>query len=147
MKYAKYAVVVLALALVMGFTAAPAAAEERFTGSFTLTTDAYWGDKLLTPGDYRISVNLDHRPGSHMATITAEGFSSSIVTGASMEEPVSNSSSLLLEKVNGVFVIRQLDAGLARRSLRFVVSKNVRANGEQASPNVKLTMPVTASGY
>ena len=147
MKYAKYAVVVLALALVMGITAAPAAAAEQYTGSFTLSADAYWGSKLLPAGDYKISVNLDKQPGVHQATVYSESLRSTIVAGPSMNEPAANQNSLQLEQINGVYVIRQLDAGLAGRSFRFIVAKNARAHAEQSSASAKLTVPVNASAY
>lgn len=142
MKYAKYAVIVLALALVMGFTAAPAAAQERFVGSFSLSTPAYFGQTLLQPGDYKILVSIDWRSGAHPVEVRSEGFRTFILTGASMNQPVSDRSFLQVERINGVDVIRGLDAGSAGRSFRFVVAKKVHATSEAAS--AKMTIPVTA---
>lgn len=145
MKYAKYGFVVLSAALIVGFTAQPAAAQQ-FTGNFTLATEAYWGSTLLQPGDYKIAVNTDVAHRVRQAVVTGEGLRRAILTGPTYKEPVSNQSQLELEQINGVYVIRQLDAGLVGQSFRFVVSKNARTHGEQTTASSTMHVPVVTNG-
>jgi len=144
MRYAKYGFIVLTLALVIGFSAPRAAAQEQFTGNFTLTTEAYWGGTLLPPGDYSIAVSLD-KTMVHEVRVKGEGIRASILTVPISTEPVSDRNKLELDAINGVYVIRQLDAGLVGQSYRFVVSKNARAHAEQVSAASHVTVPVAAS--
>lgn len=145
MKYAKYGFVVLTLALVMGFTTPRAAAQEQFTGNFTLTTEAYWGATLLPPGDYSIAVSLGKASSVHEVRVTGEGVRASILAGPVVDEKISDRNALELQQINGVYVIRQLDAGIAGESYRFLVAKNARAHAEQASTASRMTVPVSAS--
>lgn len=146
MKYAKYGLAVLTLALVMGFTTPRAAAQEQFNGKFTLTTEAYWGPTLLPPGDYAITVSADMTSGVRPVEVKSESMHASILTGPVNPEPVSEHNAIELEQINGVYVIRQLDAGIVGQSFRFAVSKNARAHAERTSTSAMLTVPVTTSG-
>src|SRR5579864_663879 len=145
MKYAKYGFGVLTLALAMGLTTKPAAAQQAFTGHFTLETEAYWGAKLLPPGEYSILANLDPTSLIREVRVTGDGVRASVLTANTLGEPVSDHSKLRIEQINGVNVIRQLDAGLVGQSFRFGVSKNARVNAEQASVSSQkqLTVPVS----
>jgi hypothetical protein len=145
MKYAKHGFLVLTLALVAGFTAPRAAAQQAFTGSFTLESEAYWGPTLLPAGQYSIIANLDPTSTIHLVRVLGEGVRASILTGAVLAEPVSAHSKLQLQQINGMNVIRELDAGLVGQSFRFSVSKNVRGH-EQTSTTAMTTVPVSTSG-
>jgi len=145
MKYAKHGFLVLTLALVAGFTAPRAAAQQAFTGSFTLESEAYWGPTLLPAGQYSIIANLDPTSTIHLVRVLGEGVRASILTGTVLAEPVSAHSKLQLQQINGMNVIRELDAGLVGQTFRFSVSKNVRGH-EQASTAAMMTVPVSTSG-
>jgi len=149
MNYAKYGLLVLTLAAVVGFTAPPAAAQAAFSGHFTLESEAYWGQVHLAPGEYTLLVNLDPTSLVRSVKITGEHVRTTILTGASMSAPASDRSKLELEQINGVNVIRQLDAGLVGQTFRFPVSKNALRNIEQASTSSPKTMtvPVSTSAY
>jgi hypothetical protein len=146
MKYAKYGTIVLALALVAGFSTRRAAAQELFKGTFNLTTEAYWGPTLLAPGQYSITMSVNQNQGARAISLVGEDVRASILTDWGNPERVSDRSALKLQQVNGVYVIRELDAGLVGRSYKFLVSKKARASAEQAGTMSHLTIPVSTSG-
>jgi hypothetical protein len=146
MKYAKHGFLVLTLALVAGFTAPRAAAQQAYTGTFTLASEAYWGPTLLPAGHYSIIANLDPTSAIHPVNIRGEGVRATVLSGAVMTGNVSTENKLQLQQINGVSVIRELDAGLVGQSFRFTVSKNARGHAEQASASSMTTVPVSTSG-
>jgi hypothetical protein len=146
MKYAKHGFLVLTLALVAGFTAPRAAAQQAFTGSFTLDSEAYWGPTLLPAGQYSIIASLDATSAIRVVSVKGEGVRASVLTGNVLAGRVSAQSKLQLQQINGVNVIRELDAGLVGQSFRFTVSKNARGHAEQASAASMKTVPVSTSG-
>lgn len=144
MKYAKYGFFVLTLALLLGFNAQPAAAQQAFTGHFSLPAEAYWGATLLPPGEYSLTANLNLTSTIHEVTVKSEDIRATILTCNMLAEPVSNHSALELEQINGVNVIRQLDAGIVGQSFRFSVAKQARASAERASATPVKSVPVSA---
>lgn len=146
MKYAKHGFLVLTLALVAGFTAPRAAAQQAYTGTFTLASEAYWGPTLLPAGQYSIIANLDPTSAVRAVNIKGDGVRATVLTSRGMTGNVSADNKLLLEQINGVNVIRELDAGLVGQTFRFSVSKNARGHAEQASSSAMTTVPVSTSG-
>jgi hypothetical protein len=145
MKYAKYGTMVLTLALIAGFGTPRAAAQDAFKGTFNLTTEAYWGPTLLPPGEYTITMSL-YPTGARAVSLVGEDVRASILTDWGIPEHVSHRSALKLQQVNGVYVIRELDAGLVGRSYKFLVSKKARASAEQTNTVSQLAIPVSTSG-
>lgn len=146
MKYAKYGTMVLMLALVVGFGTPRAAAQELFKGTFNLTTEAYWGPTLLPPGEYAITMSLDQTLGIREVRLFGEDVRASILTDYGTPERVSERSTLQLQQVNGVYVVRELNAGIVGRSFKFQVSKKARAGAEQPNAVSQLAIPVSTSG-
>lgn len=149
MKYAKYAFVVLTIALVMSATTQPAAAQQAFTGHFTLPAEAYFGPTLLPAGDYSIQANLDKTTSVREVVVRGDSVRTSILTSTIMTEPVSSQSRLEIQTINGVNVIRQLDAGLVGQSFRFGVSKKARTDVERASLSspTYVNVPVSSGAF
>jgi hypothetical protein len=147
-KYAKYATMVLMLALIVAFSTPQAAAQQLFKGTFNLTTEAYWGSKLLQPGHYEIAVTVDPARESQEVRLTATDFRTSFFSGPGISEQISDRNSLRLEYINGIYVVRSLDAGLVGHTYRFAVSKTARMRVEQASAPSQVTVPIaTSSAY
>ncbi|HVP47133.1 MAG TPA: hypothetical protein VMT32_11140 [Bryobacteraceae bacterium] len=146
MKYAKYGMMVLMLALVIGAGAPPAAAQEAFKGTFNLSTEAYWGPNLLQPGQYSIWMSLDQTQFVRVIRLTGDGVRATILTGPGTPEDISKHSTLQLEQINGVNVVRHLDAGIIGKSYGFTVSKNVRMKVERASAPSQITVPIATGG-
>lgn len=146
MKYAKYGTMVLTLAMIVGFSTPRASAQELFKGTFSLATEAYWGPTLLPPGDYSITMSLDQTRLTREVRLLGEDVRASVLTDYGTPERVSDRSFLKLQEVNGVYVVRELDAGLVGRSFKFLVSKKARASAERPNAVSQLTVPVSTSG-
>jgi len=145
-KYAKYGTMVLMLALLVGFSTPRATAQEAFTGTFTLQSEVYWGTTLLPPGTYTIAMGLDPSQTVRVLRITGDGIRAFLLTGPGTHEDVSAHSQLRLENLNGVYVVRHLDAGIVGQSYVFPVSKNVRMKVERASAPSQMSVPIAAGG-
>ena len=133
MKYAKYGTMVLMLALFVGFSTPQAAAQQAYTGSFDLPAETYWGSTLLAPGHYTIRLSLDPAQQIHVLSLQGDDRRAYILSGPPTLEQVSDRNELRLENINGVNVVRHLDAGLLGQSYVFPVAKNVRAQVHRAS--------------
>jgi hypothetical protein len=151
-KYAKYGTIVLVLVfMISAGTQQAAAQEETFKGTFNLPTEAYWGSTLLPPGEYSIALSLDQTRTVPLVRLTGDGLRAWILTGPAASKEVTEHSKLLLENINGVYVIRHLDAGIVGRSYVFAVSKSVYKNahmkavraGNEPSP---VSVPIAANG-
>jgi hypothetical protein len=145
-KYAKYGTMVLMLAFFVGFSTPQATAQQAYTGSFDLPAETYWGSTLLAPGHYTIRLNLD--PAQQVRVIRLQGDDRRVffLSGPPTPERVSERNELRLENINGVSVVRHLDAGLLGQSYVFPVAKNVRAQVHRASTSSQVVIPVSAGG-
>jgi len=147
MKYAKYGTIVLMLALFVGFSTPQAAAQQAFTGSFDLPAEAYWGSTLLAPGHYTIRVSLDPTKQVHSVGLQGDDRRVFFLSGPPTPDRVSDRNVLRIENINGVNVVRHLDAGLLGQSYVFPVSKNARTNVQRASTSSQtIVVPVAAGG-
>ena len=146
MKYAKYGTMVLMLAFVVGFSTPQAAAQTAFVGNFDLPAETYWGSTLLAPGHYTIRVSLD--PTQQVRVIRLQGDDRRVffLSGPPLPDRVSDRNKLRLENINGVNVVRHLDAGLLGQSYVFPVAKNVRMQVQRASTSSQVVIPVNAGG-
>jgi hypothetical protein len=146
MRYAKYGAMVLMLAFVTGITTPRAAAQEAFRGTFHLTAETYWGKTLLPPGPYTVTMSLDPAQRIRMVRLEGDGLRAFFLTGPPTLDRISHRSTLRLENINGVYVVRHLDAGMLGQSYVFPVSKNVRIKGERASAPSQVAVPISAGG-
>jgi hypothetical protein len=144
-KYAKYGTMVLMLASFAGFST-PAAAQEAFQGTFNLTTETYWGKTLLPPGPYKVTMSLDPAQRIRVVRLEGDGLRAFFLTGPPTLDRISHRSTLRLENLNGVYLVRHLDAGLVGESYVFPVSKSVRVKAESASAPTQVTVPISAGG-
>ena len=146
MKYAKYGTMVLMLALFVGFSTPQAAAQTAYVGNFDLPAETYWGSTLLAPGHYTIRISLD--PAQQVRVIRLQGDDRRVflLSGPPTPDRVSDRNDLRLENINGVNVVRHLDAGLLGQTYVFPVAKNVRMQVQRASTSSQVVIPVTAGG-
>jgi hypothetical protein len=132
----------LALVTLLGSTAAVASAS-TIHGSFALPEKAYWGDKLLPPGEYQFSVNREIT-GVNLIMLHGENFNAIVMAPAgSLDE--SKRNCLKLEEVNGTYVVREMLSSVPGNSFRFAVPKIVRDRTESARSS--LTVPISAAGF
>lgn len=137
---------VLMLAFVVAFSTPRATAQEAFQGTFNLQTEAYWGTTLLPPGSYSIAMGLDPTQRVRVIRLMGDGVRTFLLTGPGIPERISEHSALRLENLNGVYVVRHLDAGILGQSYVFPVSKNVHMKVERARAPSQVTVPVAAGG-
>jgi len=137
--------VLMFVALAIGVTAPPAAAQAGWKGTFNLPVDAYWGPAVLPAGQYTISMNTNASTSTRLVFLNGEA-QAMILAGAATPEQVSSHSALQLEETNGVYVVRRLDAGMLGQSYAFSISKAARMKTERAGSSTPLSIPVSASG-
>jgi hypothetical protein len=145
-KYAKYGTMALMLAFVVGFSTQRASALEAFKGTFTLPAETYWGTTLLPPGQYSIMMNLDATQTAHTIHLTGDGIRLNLLTGPGTPHSISDRSTLRLENIDGVYVVRHLDNGIFGQSYVFPFYKSVRMKVQRASAPSQVTVPVAAGG-
>jgi len=145
-KYAKYGTMVLMLAVFVGFSTPRAMAQQNFKGSFNLPAEAYWGTTLLAPGHYTINMSLDPTQQVRVVRLQGDDLLIYILAGPPTPDRMSERSTLRLENINGVYVVRHLDAGILGQSYVFSVSKNVRMKVQRASAPSQVSVPVVAAG-
>ena len=147
MKYAKYGTMVLMLAFLVGFSTPRAMAQQAFKGSFNLPVETYWGTTLLAPGHYTVNISLDPTQQVKLVRLMGDDMRVFILAGPPTPDRISDRNTLRLENINGVYVVRHLDAGIIGQSYVFPVSKSVRMKVERASsaPS-QVSVPVVAAG-
>ncbi len=128
MNVRKHLTICLALAaLALGLTTVNAKAQPVLKGNFELPTAAYFGDTLLQPGQYTISMSTEVRDIAHVPVIhlTGEGINKTFLAIA---RPQAETSRNVLDVVNidGAYVIKAFDAGTLGETFAFGISKNVR---------------------
>jgi hypothetical protein len=145
-KYAKYGTMVLMLAIFVGFSTTPAAAQQAFKGSFDLPGETYWGSTLLAPGHYSINMSLDPTTQVRVVRLQGDDRRVFLLSGPPTPDRVSNRNTLRLENINGAYVVRHLDAGILGQSYVFPVAKNVRMQVQRASTSAQVVVPVSTGG-
>jgi hypothetical protein len=124
-------------ALAVGVTANRAAADEVYKGTFGLQSAVYWGNVLLQPGQYTITLEqgVNSPPVFYLY---GEGVRTTFMTSAVRPDSAS-SDSLKIENINGAYVVRELDAGILGKSFAFAVPKGVRNNALDAGMAVGIS--------
>jgi hypothetical protein len=146
MRLQKHFILTLALAAtVLGVTASRAGAAEVYKGTFTMPVDAYWSGSLLHAGEYSIWMNSDYMMTS-VVHLRGENFQAAILTGAVTLRDASVGSRLVLEQINGTYVVRELKAGALGKDFRFGVSKVVQRQTEHASAGSPIKLAVAVGG-
>lgn len=130
--------------LALGLTTVQANAEPVLQGTFELPTAAYWGDTLLQPGAYTISMSLEMHDIGRVPTIrlSGEGVNATFLAVA---RPAAESGRNVLDvaNINGTYVIRAFDAGLIGESFSFGVTKSVKNKALRASAEPGVAVPVS----
>ena len=133
------------LGMALGVTAVHANAQPVLKGTFELPAAAYWGDKLLQPGQYTIwmSTEVHDIARAPMIHISGEGTDA---TFFAMAKPARESGRnyLDLANIDGTYVIRAFDAGIVGQTFAFNVTKSVRNKALRASTEPAMAVPVSA---
>jgi hypothetical protein len=120
--------------LALGLTAVQAKAQPVLKGTFELPTAAYFGDTLLQPGQYTISMSTEVRDLAHVPVIhlSGEGIHASFLAVA-RPEAESGRNFLDVANIDGTYVIRAFDAGTIGESFAVGVTKGVKSKALRAS--------------
>lgn len=131
-------------ALALGLTTARASAEPVLKGTFDLPTAAYWGETLLQPGQYSISMSTDAATTLPIFHVAGEGLTKTFLAIATPEVE-SKRNILEIANVDGTYVVQSFDAGVIGESFAFGVTKAVKAKALRASVEpIPVSVPVLA---
>jgi len=146
MKLQKHFILTLALGVMaLGVTTSRANADEVYKGTFTLPVEAYWSSALLHPGEYSISLDTNSSRNS-LVHLRGSNFHAMILAGSVTLHNTRKPSRLTLEDVNGVYVVRELQAGILGKDFRFQVSNAARRQADSAVNRQPLNIQVAAAG-
>jgi hypothetical protein len=131
--------------LALGLTSVKANAQPVLKGTFELPAAAYFGDKLLQPGQYTIWTSTEVRDIANVPVIhlSGEGVNASYLAIA---KPAAESGRNYLDiaTIDGTYVIRAFDAGSIGESFAFGVTKSVRSKALRASLEPAMAVPVSS---
>jgi len=136
-------------AFALGMTTTTASAQSVLKGSFELPGAVYFGDTLLQPGQYSISMSSEVHDMAYTQTIrvSGEGVSKTFLA-ISRPTRESGRTCLKITGIEGIYVVSSFDTGTLGRSYSFGVTKSVRNKLLRASAGPSIAVPVsTAAGF
>jgi len=136
-------------AFALGMTTTKASAQTVLQGSFDLPAAVYFGDTLLQPGHYSISMSTAVRDlaFTQKIRVSGEGVSKTFLA-ISKPTPESGRNCLKITGIDGTYVVSSFDTGVIGRSYSFAMTKNVRNKMLRASAGPSIAVPVsTAAGF
>ncbi len=135
-------------ALALGMTTTIASAQPVLKGSFELPTAVYFGDTLLQPGQYSISMNTEMRDLAYVQKISVNGEGvSKTFLAISNPTPESGRNCLKITRIDDTYVLAAFDSGILGRSYSFGLTRSVRTKILRASAGPNIAVPVfTAAG-
>jgi hypothetical protein len=145
MNVRKHLTISLALTgLALGLITVKANAQQGLKGTFELAEATYWGNTLLQPGRYTISMSTEAHDISRVPSIylSGEGVNAAFLAIAT---PAHSSGRNYLEiaNISGTYVIRAFDSGLLGESFAFGVTKSVKNHALRASTEPATAVPVS----
>jgi hypothetical protein len=122
----KLKVGLLALAIVLVAAAVPANAQQLYRATFTLPFEAQWGNTVVEPGEYTITV--EEALGQKLIRLHGSE-DLAIFAGISNSEPYGDNGKLVFVNVNGLYTLKAFSAAAIGQAFVFPVHK---AKGERA---------------
>ena len=131
--------------LALGLTTVRASAEPVLVGTFELPTATYWGDTLLQPGQYTISMSAQSHDIASVPVVrlSGEGIEATFLAIARPARE-SGRSSLEVANIDGTYVVRAFDAGIIGESFSFGVTKTVKNKALRASSQPTMSVSVSS---
>lgn len=121
----KFGVLALAIA-VMAVSAVPANAQQLYKATFNLPFEAQWGNTVMEPGEYTLTV--EQALGQKLIRLHGPA-ELAIFTGTSIPERYSENGRLTFVNVNGLYTLKSLTASAIGQEYQFPVHK---AKGQRA---------------
>jgi hypothetical protein len=132
----------IALLAALSLTPSHAHAQQ---GSFHLPVEAHWGNVVLPPGFYRISVPM-RASWPEIVELSSHGQTVSILPELETSQPASDHSYFSLVQTQGTYAIREFHAGASGKVFTFPVPKTVGHEAADAPQAQALRLPIGASG-
>jgi hypothetical protein len=145
MNVRKHLTIGLALTgLALGLTTVKANAQQGLNGTFELLETTYWGNTLLQPGRYTISMSTEASDISRVPIIhlSGDGVTAAFLAIATPAHQ-SGRNYLDITSIGGTYVIRAFDSGLLGQSFSFGVAKSVKNKALRASTEPAMAVPVS----
>jgi len=120
----QYAVSAILLAGALGLTTSQANAQQAYKGTFTLPYETYWGNTVLEPGTYTVSIESGNLAPS-VLKVQGSGGGAAMLSGPAEITDI-KPGRVLLANINGVYALKQFDAGAIGKSYMFAISKAAR---------------------
>jgi hypothetical protein len=116
----------LALAIMLVASAVPANAQQIYRATFTLPFEAQWGNTVIEPGEYTITV--EEALGQKLIRVHGAA-ELAVFAGLSSSEAYGEKGKLVFVTVNGLPTLKAFDAAAIGKAFTFPVHK---AKGERA---------------
>jgi hypothetical protein len=129
-------------ALALGFTATQARAQNS-KGTINLPFQAYWGNAVIAPGEYTISLPTQ-ASNAPMLYVSGHGKTIMVLLGPSGTTD-SDRSYLRVENIGQAHVIREFTYAPTGRLIRFPVPKSALNEPASEASLRDTTVPVAAS--
>lgn len=105
--------------------ATQAHAQNVYNGAFTLPVAAHWGNTLLEPGQYTVSVLQGVGVQNVIVVRGHRKQISAVLTGRPGDQRAAGRGRITLQNVAGTYVISRFDSGVANKSFIIPVSKRI----------------------
>jgi hypothetical protein len=100
-------------------------AEDTRRATFNLPVKAYWGNVLLSPGQYTMWIPVaTHWP--QVVALSTHGKTLFVLAGIESVQPTSNGSYLELSKVAGTYVVDEFNSGISGKLFKVQRPKAIR---------------------
>jgi hypothetical protein len=116
----------LAVAIALVPAAIPANAPQLYKGTFTVPFETKWGNTVMEPGQYTITV--EQALGQKLVRVHGPGELAMFGTPSSIE-PDDDNGKLTFVSINGLYTLKAFSAGTTGQSFIFAVPK---AKGDHA---------------
>jgi hypothetical protein len=114
-------------------------------GTFHLPVEAHWGNVVLSPGLYNISVPM-RASWPQVMEISSHGKTISILPELEASQLPSDHSYFTLVKINGAYAIREFDSGASGRVFTFLLPKMIENKLVDLHQAPMTRLPVGVSG-
>jgi hypothetical protein len=125
----KFGVLALAIA-VMAVSAVPANAQQLYKATFNLPFEAQWGNTVMEPGEYTLTV--EQAIGQKLIRLHGPA-ELAIFAGTSMAEAHGNNGRLTFVNVNGLYMLKSFTASAIGQFYEFPVHKAKGARAQLTS--------------
>jgi hypothetical protein len=122
----KLKVGLLALAIVLAAAAVPANAQQLYRATFTLPFEAQWGNTVVEPGEYTITV--EEAGGQKLIRLHGDQ-DLAVFPGLLNSEPYGDNAKLVFVNIDGLYTLKAFNAAAIGKAFTFPVHK---AKGERA---------------